>query len=661
MSAGEKTRWEQSLIAAREAGSVLLQRVPSTDVPGRVMLFRDPVAILQARQPADVAPALARIEEMLAQGLYLAGYIAYEAGFALESSLADLTAPLPGSEPLLWLGCYRPPHVVEDASMVEVAANVPAAPAALEFSLGRMDFERKVAHVRSLIAAGDTYQANLTMDLLWRTDEAPAALYRRLLLAQPVPYAALLHPVPEQHILSFSPELFFLREGDRIVTRPMKGTAAPGLDLAEIRAQTAWLHADSKNRAENVMIVDLLRSDLGRICQMGSVQATRLFEVERYPAVLQMTSTVEGRLRSGITYLELLRALFPSGSIVGAPKIHTMRLLHQLEGRPRGVYTGAIGYLAPDGRAEFNVAIRTVSLRSREARFGVGAGITFDSDSALEYEECRTKTRFLHRVPGEAFQLVETLLLQDGRYTFEEEHLKRMGDSAVYFNMSFDPARAQHALETAAQRWQGTPRVRVRLLLHGDGSLRWTAAALDAPDYSRPLRLLLAPERTDPSDHFFRHKTTRRALYDEAHKRAQDLDCADALFRNARGEITEGAVHNVIACLRGEWVTPPLSSGVLPGIYRGHLLASGRISERVLTLADLVAAEHIVLCNSVRGVRRIERIVEVCSDATLRMLSCTPTSGDLEEAWIHSLAKPEVRAATIAAVKQVIEQTQARK
>ena len=596
-----------SSIAAQEPGSVLLQRAPSRAGSGRSLLFRKPDEIIEARHPRDVHRAFAEIERMLARGFTLAGYVAYEAGFALEPSLADLALALPHEEPLLWLGCYRAPEIAEDASPCE---SLPAAsPIHLRYSLGQEAYERQVGVVRDLIAAGETYQANLTLEAAWATDETPAALYERLLRAQPVPYAALLQPEPGRYILSFSPELFFRREGDRILTRPMKGTASPGMDAAESHAQAAWLQASEKNRAENVMIVDLLRSDLGRICQMGSVQVSKLFAVERYLTVLQMTSTVEGRLRAHLRYADIFGALFPSGSIVGAPKIHTMRLLHGLEERPRGVYTGAIGYMAPDGTAEFNVAIRTLSLRHGNARFGVGAGITFDSDPALEYAECLTKTRFLQRQPESPFELIETLLLREGKFTFLEEHTERLAQSAAYFDFLFEATRVTTALEDAAHAWQGSEHARVRLLLNRAGAVTCTATTLE-DDASGTVDLLLWGERVSADDRFLRHKTTRRALYDSALRQAQTLGFADCLFRNTRGEITEGAIHNVIALVAGEWITPPLESGVLPGVYRRHLLQAGRVSERVLLFDDLLHAEAVFLCNSVRGMRRVMRLAE---------------------------------------------------
>lgn len=586
----------------------MLQRAPLPTCPGRSILFRNPTSVIEARHPTEIGSAFAEAEDALAHGHHVAGYISYEAGFAWEPSLGDLSPAQTHETPLLWLGCYQRPEVRERRGFPEVAG-IGMPHIELQYSLSTEEYARKVESIRALIAAGETYQANLTMDVQWNSDEDPAKMYERLLRVQPVRYAALLHPEPDRHLLSLSPELFFAREGDRIVTRPMKGTASPGLDAAEARAQKAWLQADEKNRAENLMIVDLLRNDLGRICQMGSVEVTKLFDVERYPTVLQMTSTIEGRLRKDVGYAELFGALFPSGSIVGAPKIHTMRLLHALENRARGVYTGAIGYMAPDGVAEFNVAIRTVSLRNGKARFGVGAGIVYDSDPAREYEECRTKAHFLECAPDPEFQLIETLLLQDGTYVMLEEHLERMAHSAEYFDLVFDKSQVEEALQDARQASAREGRARVRLLLDRQGAVSWTTAPLDPIEISAVV-LVLGQHRTDPADRFLRHKTTHRALYDDALREAQKQGFSDVLFRNTRDEITECAIHNVIASLDGHWVTPPVSSGLLPGVYRRRMLQEGKISERVFRLEDLLRADAVYVCNSVQGLRRVTRIVD---------------------------------------------------
>ena len=597
--------YSEGMQFGREAGVVVLERAPLPGKPGRRLSFQRPERVLEARSRDEVGPALRAIDEALAAGLYVAGYVGYEAGLALELSLADLEIASPAEEPLLWLGCYRECEITEGTQWSSVAgphrATSELAPL---LSLNDAEYAGKVMAVHEWIAAGETYQANLTMEARWQTEETAEEMYARLLRAQPVEHAALLTPCEGWHVLSFSPELFFRREGDRLVTRPMKGTAAPGMDIAETRAQAAWLAADEKNRAENVMIVDLLRNDLGRICRVGSVEVTGLLQVERYPSVLQMTSTIEGLLCEGAGYAEIFAALFPSGSIVGAPKVHTMRRLHALEGRPRGVYTGAIGYMAPDGHAEFNVAIRTVTLRDGEARMGVGSGIVADSITEAEYRECQTKMEFLTSSVAGEFSLIETLLLKNGAYVLLEEHLQRMEESADYFGIPFDAGHVREALEQVRCEQDHAENARVRLLLDDQG--RPTCTASPAPaNGEAPVDLLLWPERTRSQDRFLRHKTTRRAHYDEALLAAQAKGYADALFENERGEITEGAIHNVIAVLDGQWITPPLSSGVLPGVYRRKLLEEGRLVESVLRWSDLERAEAIYFCNSVRGLRRV--------------------------------------------------------
>ncbi len=591
---------------------MLLQRAATRGMLGRSMLFRGPERVLEARTPAEVREVFAGIESMLAEGFALAGYIAYEAGFALEPGLADLAASPPDEEPLVWLGCYQNPEIREEPLACPAPMGT-IAPNALRYSLTPDAYQRHVEKVRELIAGGETYQANLTMDVEWDAEESPAELYRRLLEAQPVRYAALVHPRRDWHVLSLSPELFFAREGNHIHTKPMKGTAPAGRDGPENDAQAARLQESEKERAENVMIVDLLRNDLGRICETGSVEVTKLFEVERYPTVLQMTSTVGGQLREQVRYAEVFGALFPSGSIVGAPKIHTMRLLHGLEQRPRGVYTGAIGFIAPEGRAEFNVAIRTVSLRGGVARMGVGSGITFDSDPALEHEECLTKTRFLEGGSEPEFELIETLLLEAGRFSFLQEHLRRMAESAEYFGFAFDDERARMALRQVAQRQDG--RVRVRLVLNRAGAVTCTTSELEDRE-GAAVSLLLREEKVCADDRFLRHKTTHRALYDGALREVQARGFADCLFRNTQEEVTEGAIHNVIARIAGEWITPPQKSGVLPGVYRRHLLQEGKVVERVLRLDDLLRAEAISICNSVRGMRWVARLVAAGADGS---------------------------------------------
>jgi para-aminobenzoate synthetase/4-amino-4-deoxychorismate lyase len=369
--------------------------------------------------------------------------------------------------------------------------------------------------------------------------------------------------------------------------------------------QAAWLAADEKNRAENVMIVDLLRNDLGRICRSGSVEVVELFAVERHPELLQMTSTVRGELKAGIGYDEIFRSLFPCGSITGAPKVRTMQAIRELEDGPRGISCGAIGYFAPDDEAVFSVAIRTAVLRDGVARMRVGSGITWDSDAGAEYAECLLKARFLTRRP-EQFDLIETLRWEDG-YFLLEPHLERLRASAEYFAFCLDEAKVREALRQEAEGLEpGTPH-RVRLLLARAGKVSVTSEALSGTGSAvapGPARMMLAGERTESRDVLLRHKTTRREVYDRALREARAGGFDDAVFVNERGEVTEGAIHNLMIAKGGRFVTPAVACGLLPGVYRRWLLERHpEIVEGVVTLEDLRRADRVMVFNSVRGLR----------------------------------------------------------
>jgi para-aminobenzoate synthetase/4-amino-4-deoxychorismate lyase len=417
-----------------------------------------------------------------------------------------------------------------------------------------------------------------------------------------VAYSALLN-VAGYHILSLSPELFFRIEGDRIVTRPMKGTMPRGLDVAEDEKAARRLQRDEKNRSEHVMIVDLLRNDLGRICTMGSVRVEDIFSIEKYETLLQMTSTVTGTLRRGLSYYEIFRAMFPSGSITGAPKIRTMQIIHELEQLPRGIYTGAIGHISPDGSSTFNVAIRTLVLKDGEARMGVGGGIVADSVPSDEYRECLLKTEFLVR-PTRNFQLIETILW-DGDFSLLAMHLDRLESSAKYFSFPCDRGAISAQLIEASNLFRSEQRYRVRLLLNatGNATVSATEYTLDAPTGL----IRLSTHRTSSKDVFLRHKTTQRNLYESQYAEARANGFEDTIFLNERDEITEGAISNIFIRQSGSLLTPPLSSGVLPGVFRRHLLeTTAGADEHVLKLADLQSADAVFLCNSVRGLWQVK-------------------------------------------------------
>jgi para-aminobenzoate synthetase/4-amino-4-deoxychorismate lyase len=576
-------------------------------VPGAERSFRlvEPVGILEARRPSEVAGVLEAAEAAASRGLWAGGFVAYEAAPGLDPELSARVRPPDdpfAAMPLAWFALFeRREHVpLPEPPRAEPP---PAGPSPWRPSVDRTTYDVAIERIRELIAAGHTYQVNHTIRLRATIAGDERAFYRDLCLAQRGGYAAYLD-LGRYRVLSASPELFFRVDGDRITTRPMKGTAPRGRWLAEDEEIAAALLASGKDRAENAMIVDLLRNDLGRICRPGSVAVERMWEPERYETVWQLTSTIAGELRPGTSLPDVFRSLFPSGSVTGAPKVRTSQIIADLEDSARGPYCGALGYLAPTGSGEpsanFNVGIRTVVLdgQTRMAEYGVGGGITYDSSAAGEYEEILAKARVL-TAARPAFELFETLAHEPAEgFRHLEEHLERMGASARYLGFRFEPEAAVAALKAAAGGHAGA--CRVRLALGRDGELDTTVQDLPpAPDDA--VRVALDDEPVDPSDLWLFHKTTRRAPYERRRERRTDVD--DVLLVNDRGEATESTIANLAVRIDGRWVTPPIEAGLLPGTYRAVLLREGSLEERPVTIEEVRAASELALVSSVRGWR----------------------------------------------------------
>ncbi|MCJ7831861.1 MAG: aminodeoxychorismate synthase component I, partial [Actinobacteria bacterium] len=474
-------------------------------------------------------------------------------------------------------------------------------------SVSREDYMAAIERIRGYIRAGDTYQVNHTFRLRSRFEGDDRAFYSDLLQAQRAAHCAYLD-MGRYRVLSASPEMFVSLQGNRLVTKPMKGTASRGRTLDEDRERTTALIASAKERAENAMIVDLLRNDMGRISEASSVHVTRLFETERYETVWQLTSTIESLLKAGTELPQLMGALFPSGSVTGAPKVRSMEITAELEDSPRGVYTGAVGWVAPASERErmrFNVAIRTVVLDTATgtAEFGVGSGITHDSSAEREYEECVTKALVLtERRPH--FQILEAILCEDGEVLWPEAHLDRMAASASYFDFRFDQNAALKAIDSVRSQ-EGAQKI--RLMLSRDGAV----TAISEPVGSRdPVDVVIDETGSvDQNDPFLFHKTTRREVYEEAARRHPEA--GDVILTNQKGEVTEATSANVIALLDGRWVTPTLSCGLLPGVHRRMLIGSGDLHEAVLTPDDLRRADEVVLLSSVRMRRSARLMLEV--------------------------------------------------
>jgi para-aminobenzoate synthetase/4-amino-4-deoxychorismate lyase len=555
---------------------------------------------------------LADMQDALARGLHAVSLLTYELGGHLLGIDAH-AAPGPLAQVLLFEQCdhLSAPQVAAWLAARAVEGEGPAGIGALRANIGEAEFTEALGRIHALIAAGDTYQVNYTYRLRFDAFGSLPALYARLRARQPVPYGALVALPDGGALLSLSPELFIRHAGGELLARPMKGTAPAAADAENARRSLA-LAADSKNRAENLMIVDLLRNDLGRVAQTGSVEVSSLFEVQRYSSVLQMTSTVRAKLRPDASLADIFTALYPCGSITGAPKRRTMEIIRELEPAPRGIYTGAIGWFdpppagAPIGDFCLSVPIRTLALQPerggvRAGELGVGAGIVFDSIAADEYAECRLKARFLTGLENQ-FEVFETIRAsRDEGCRHRDLHLARMAASARYFGFPFDAAAACGALDDACAAFAPGVRYRLRLALGQAGQFTIHSAPLAA--ITEPVGLLLADDATCADELFARHKTSIRSRYDAAWRAAEQQGAFDTLFFNQRGELTEGGRSNVLVRVDGRWITPPLSCGVLPGIMRAVLLAAPAwdVSEAIITRDMLERAEDIVACNALRG------------------------------------------------------------
>lgn len=573
--------------------------------PGFVLLkdgaawrcYSKPAKVLVASDAESLQETLHAVESHRKAGGEAAGFLRYEAGYAVEPHLRSLLRKAHG--PLAWFGLYERCEMIPILDTCEDIED--ALISGSRLSITRDKYFEKLGAIRDYIEAGDVYQINFTTRVRFQANFGAWELFVALFRRHPAPHAAFVNTGTDQ-IVSLSPEMFFRIENGQISVRPMKGTAPRGKLLPDDRAAAACLRASEKNRAENVMIVDLMRNDLGRICRPGSVKTTSLFDVERYPSVWQLTSTVNGALTKKCTAEAIVRALFPSGSVTGAPKIRAMEIIAELEHPPRGIYTGSIGYFARD-RAQFNVAIRTVALNQQQGIMGIGGGIIHDSAAPEEWDECHWKAAFLLQSEPE-FKLIETFYWDRG-YHFLREHLGRLRNSAKYWGFSFSRQRIVSALQGAAKNFGRGPR-RVRITLSSDCALEVTHSEYVAQRFRR---VGLSTRRVSSSDRFLYHKTTNRALYEEELAAARKRGLDDVLFFNERGELTEATIHNVFVVKKGMWRTPPVCSGLLPGVFRDHILKARKNScEAILKLEDLKRADSIYLCNSVRGVFPVELV-----------------------------------------------------
>lgn len=597
---------------------------------GPSYLFHSPEDIICVRTLDEVPAALHRLDQAVADGFYAVGWIAYEVGAAFEGRVAAVTHAF-AEEPLIWLMLTRKREVLTKTD-IDAMVNLPSQSGASsdyhfrfkEGDVNAADYTAAFNQVADYIKAGDVYQVNYTYPRQVWFEGSALGLYAALRKQQPVAYGAFVDTGHNQ-ILSLSPELFFRRVGATIESHPMKGTMrkVPEVDVAShaINQQAkAALATDNKNRAENLMIVDLIRNDLSRIAKQGSVEVSDLYGIEEYPTVYQMTSKVSAECDASLTPSSALKALFPCGSVTGAPKVRAMEIINELEQNPRGIYCGALGFFGPTSRTTsgeqacqtadwvLNVPIRTLVFGNRNVgRLSAGSGIVSDSVARTEFEECETKLAFAQSLEAaDNFHLIETMRMEGGAIGRMDAHMRRLAGSAAHFSFDFSRDKIEQLLHELGQE-HSDGLFRVRLALYREGRIDLKCVPFEDSQAGQELLVMIAKETVAKEDQYRRHKTSNRGLYDAATMFAQGQGLADIIFLNEFGRVAEGAISTVFIETGHTLYTPPVSEGALPGILRGNLIAnrSHRVLEKELSLEDVAAADHIYIGNALRGLRRV--------------------------------------------------------
>lgn len=573
---------------------IIQDRLGSTP---RWLCFQSPVEIVTTNRLSEVLSGLRYIEKSVADGLYAAGFLSYEAAPAMDYALKTSSS---SRLPYLWFGLYKS---CEEVSLPKNVDNTCFALGEWQPTVSVSEYERAIRRIKTHIHNGDTYQVNYTFRLRTAFSGDPWNFFLTLCRAQRSSYSAFVN-LNGYTICSVSPELFFSLNGTVLTSRPMKGTVSRGLTHQEDTQQVKWLQSSAKNCAENVMIVDMIRNDMGRIAEVGTVRVENLFAIEKYPTVHQMTSSVVSTTSAPVA--EILRMMFPCASITGAPKVATMEIIANLEKGTRDIYTGCIGYMAPKRQAQFNVAIRTVLIEwaAGIAEYGVGSGIVWDSHPQEEYEECRMKARVLSQ-PLLEFDLLESLLWEPQHgYFLLDEHLQRLEETAQYFDFKVSLTEVRQALHASSAAF-GHLKQKVRLTVSHEGKLTLKADPLENITSSAGWCVGIATEPVDRQTAFLYHKTTYRLPY--AIALASQPGCHDVFLWNEDGVVTESTIANVVMDTPAGPITPSAKCGLLPGTFRARLLAQGKIAEGIITLDDLRKAQTLFLINSVRGWMRLEK------------------------------------------------------
>lgn len=555
---------------------------------GERLVFRSPKAIYRARRVEEVIPTLALAEKAQKEGHYVVGYVSYEASPAFDSAFRVKKERLACEDYAVFMVFDKS----EEGSFEKITGAVP------DFNwqslVSKEAYNQAISAIKNEIKEGNTYQVNYTMPLFAEGEVLSVGAYEVLKERQGAGYSAFLD-FEAFSLLSLSPELFFELRAGRLITRPMKGTAPRGVTFEKDRAIKNWLSKDEKNLAENKMIVDLLRNDMGKVSEIGSVEVTALTTLEQYHTVWQMTSTIESTLKEGMSLLDIFKALFPCGSITGAPKVSTMQVIDSLEPYPRGVYCGTIGILLPNGDSLWNVAIRTIQTDKKKGvhYYGVGGGITWDSEAEDEYQETVHKSEVLKRERLD-FDVFTTGLVREGKLEEEKAHLERLFKTCLYYGYPFDEKSVKKALDEALKAKQGTYRLRLAIDKAGKVSLALTPFTLQ----SEPLSYRLSKQKEGHEKSSFTYfKTSHRPYLSEE----------SLVYYNSRGELLEGSYYNLILELEGVWYTPKEEVGLLKGLTIARLIAEGKVKERRLTLEDLEKADKFYGCNALRGIFELKK------------------------------------------------------
>jgi len=575
----------------------------------RSFIFIEPKYIIKVNDYDEVEEAFKRIEDY-SKKCYLVGYFSYELGYYFEKSSFKIKDHF--IYPLIHLCVFDKAIIFDHRN-----AKLNFSPKGLfikkekkksfylrnlRLNITEEKYIKKINRIKDYIKKGDTYQVNFTNKFHFDFKGSAFSFYQDLKNKQSVSYACF-SKFKDEYVISLSPELFFKRKGLNIYSKPMKGTIERGKTLLEDKKKIEELKASIKNRAENLMIVDLVRNDLNRICKPESVKVINLFTIEKYPTLFQMTSLIKGELLKGITYFDIFKSIFPGGSVTGAPKIRTMQIIRELEKENRNVYCGALGIIFPKNKAIFNLPIRTISLIKDKGQMGVGGGIVIDSSAHSEFKECLLKAKFLTE-KYKPFHLLETIGFLNGRYRFLKQHLRRLKSSANYFDFYFDYKKIISLLIDLRKEFKDGFDYKVRLLLDKEANIKLDYSPI-FKDNLKKKYIAISKYRTDPKDLFLYHKTTCRNLYDSEYRYYSKRGYFDVIFLNTYGEVTEGAISNIIIEKNKILYTPALSSGLLPGIYRDYLIKKYKVRERVIFLKDLINADRIFLCNSVRGLNEV--------------------------------------------------------